>query len=80
MHFSGTFGQYTGGIFSEVTIYPTLNHYVEVVGYGEENGKEYWSCRNFIGTAWGESGFFRIQMHSNNLGIETDCYWLGEPA
>jgi len=30
--------------------------------------------RNFWGTAWGESGFFRIKMGSDNLGIETKCY------
>ena len=27
------------------------------------------------GTYWGESGFFRIKMHSDNLAIETDCDW-----
>ena len=24
----------------------------------------------FLGTYWGESGFFRIQMHTKNLGNE----------
>ena len=30
---------------------------------------------NSWGTYWGESGFFRIKMGSDNLGIETDCDW-----
>lgn len=24
---------------------------------------------------WGEQGFFRIKMNSNNLGIEKNCIW-----
>jgi hypothetical protein len=31
--------------------------------------------RNSWGTYWGENGWFRIQMHHNNLGIEQDCDW-----
>ena len=46
-----------------------------MLGWGEENGKKYWICRNFWGTTWGESSFFRIQMGSNNLGIENKCYF-----
>lgn len=80
IHVSGSFAEYTGGIFSETTIYPTINHYIEVVGWGTEKNQDYWICRNFWGTAWGESGFFRIAMHGNNLGVETNCSWLGVPS
>ena len=31
--------------------------------------------RNSWGTYWGENGWFRIQMHHNNLGIEHECDW-----
>jgi cathepsin X len=53
---------------------PQLNYAISVVGYGiTDEGQEYWVGRNSIGTYWGEHGFFRIKMHSDNLGIERDC-------
>jgi len=69
------FENYTGGIFSEKKLFVSINHEISVVGWGSENGEEYWIGRNSWGTYWGESGFFRIKMHSDNLGIETDCDW-----
>jgi hypothetical protein len=71
------FRDYTGGIFSETTVSPKINHYVEVVGYGSEGGQTYWLGRSFLGTSWGLSGFFKIKTGSANLGIETKCYWAG---
>jgi cathepsin X len=66
---------YTSGIFSEAKLLPISNHEVSVVGWGKENGVEFWIVRNSWGTYWGESGFFRIQMHRNNLALELDCSW-----
>jgi len=64
---------YTGGIFSQYTPLPILNHYVSVVGWGVEGDVEFWIVRNSWGTYWGEQGFFRITMYTNNLGIEQGC-------
>jgi len=66
---------YFGGIYSEVKKFPMLNHEISIVGWGleEATGTEYWIGRNSWGTYWGERGFFKIKMHSDNLGIETDC-------
>ena len=66
---------YTGGIFEQVKLAPGINHEIAVVGWGVENGTEFWVGRNSWGTYWGESGFFRIRMHNHNLGIESDCTW-----
>lgn len=71
------FEQYTGGVYSEKSLFPFINHEIAVVGWGLDpnTNLEYWIGRNSWGTYWGESGFFRIQMHKNNLAIEQDCSW-----
>ena len=68
---------YTGGVYSEKKFDIGINHEISVTGWGydEETEKEYWIGRNSWGTYWGEYGFFRIEMHKNNLGIETSCFW-----
>jgi len=70
------FEEYTGGIYSEKKLVPLINHVISVVGWGvDDDGTEFWVGRNSWGTYWGESGFFRIMMHKQNLGIETGCNW-----
>lgn len=75
MDVTDQFELYTGGIYSEKKFLAVINHEVSVVGWGVENGTEFWWVRNSWGTYWGENGFFRIKMHSDNLGIEDFCDW-----
>lgn len=69
------FDAYKGGIFSQKLAKPEINHQVSLVGWGQEGNVSYWIGRNQWGTYWGEQGFFRIQMGSDNLAIETECDW-----
>jgi len=82
VHVTDEFEAYKGGIFSQFTPFAFMpNHVLAVVGWGSENGQEYWIGRNSWGTYWGEEGFFRIDMHHNNLGINLGCSWASvKPA
>lgn len=47
------FEAYTGGIFSQWTFFPLINHEISIIGWGVENGTEFWIGRNSWGTYWG---------------------------
>lgn len=66
---------YAGEIYSEKLWKVEINHGIAVVGWGIEDGVEYWTVRNSWGTMWGLSGYFRIKMYEDNLGIESSCGW-----
>jgi C1A family cysteine protease len=51
---------YTGGIIDTPSCGTNLDHGVLVVGYGTDNGKDYWTIKNSWGPDWGEDGYVRI--------------------
>jgi len=67
--------QYTGGIIDDKTGDVSLDHEIEILGWGVENGVKYWIGRNSWGTFWGEHGHFRLIRGINNLGVEANCDW-----
>ncbi|KAN0009255.1 hypothetical protein ACTFIU_006530 [Dictyostelium citrinum] len=67
------FMYYKGGIYHSKDCQRTrTTHAVLVVGYGSENGVDYWILKNSWGPGWGERGFFRMRRNTGNqCGVAT---------
>jgi C1A family cysteine protease len=54
-----------------------VNHAVALVGYGTENGVDFWKIRNSWGPGWGEKGNGRILRNKGNVcGIAADVWCI----
>ena len=51
---------YEEGVYSSACG-STIDHAVGLVGYGSDNGEDYWLVRNSWGSGWGEKGYIRIK-------------------
>ena len=63
-----SFKHYSGGIYDGCTSNIT-NHGVVLVGYGSDDGVDYWIAKNSWGTHWGEGGFMRLRRGVGECGV-----------
>ncbi len=63
------FRYYKTGILNSSSCGSTLDHAVLLVGYGSENGQDYWIIKNSWGTRWGDQGYVKIARTAGGAGI-----------
>merc|ERR1712187_120951 len=68
-----SFMTYKSGVYKKHfwEFLPEGGHAVKIVGWGTENGEDYWLVANSWNTTWGLSGFFKIARGTDQCSIET---------
>jgi cathepsin B len=61
------FMNYESGVYTHVSGALDGGHAVKILGWGEENGLNYWLCANSWGDSWGMDGFFKIAWGQCNI-------------
>ena len=67
------FMTYKSGIYQHVEGELIGGHAVKLVGWGVEDGVEYWKIANSWNPTWGEEGYFRMILGKDECGIESQC-------
>jgi len=72
------FQSYSSGVITSLECGTNLDHAVEIVGYGTEQGLDYWLIRNSWGEDWGEDGYVKLlRTNSTDAGI---CGLAAQPS
>lgn len=66
----GDFPTYKSGVYKHQSGQMLGGHAVEMIGWGTENGQDYWLIKNSWNEQWGDHGTFKIARGTNECGIE----------
>ncbi|KAK2944531.1 putative Cathepsin B [Blattamonas nauphoetae] len=67
---------YRGGVYSHKSGSYDGYHAVRIVGWGEENGVDYWIIHNSWGPGYGEKGRFRMIAGTNDCKLEAEYFFF----
>lgn len=62
---------YKSGVYQHKTGQALGGHAVKIIGWGVENGVDYWLVANSWNEDWGDQGFFKIRKGNNECGMES---------
>lgn len=71
-----SFEYYSSGVYDDNQCDPwNLCHYMTIVGFGTDAGKDYWLVKNSFGTSWGIEGYAELVRNKNGqCGIDILTY------
>ncbi|ESO83137.1 hypothetical protein LOTGIDRAFT_197490 [Lottia gigantea] len=72
------FLNYKSGVYQHTSGAALGGHAVKILGYGVEDGTDYWLVANSWNSDWGDKGFFKIRRGTDECGIESQIV-AGEP-
>ncbi|KAL7721274.1 Cysteine proteinase 3 [Entamoeba marina] len=77
-----SFQLYKTGVYDEPKCSKyMLSHAVVVIGYGSEDGEDYYLVKNSWGTTWGDDGYIKMSRNKNNqCGIATSAVVVKNPT
>ena len=61
------FIHYKSGIYHRTSEDILGEHVIKILGWGTENGTDYWLAANSWGVTWGDKGFFKMSMATNDF-------------
>jgi len=66
------FPTYKSGVYQHVSGSYLGGHAIKIIGWGTENGTNYWLVVNSWNEGWGDNGTFKILAGENHCSIESD--------
>jgi len=61
-----SFMGYESGVYPAESCGATIDHAVVLVGYGTDDGQDYYLVRNSWGESWGDGGYIKIERNDDD--------------